>query len=225
MPVAKKSIQEVETLREWLNRHNVNKDEQLSEFKNLFYSLDLEMKQLHESGFCITSFHVHDILISGHFVKYKKIRNLYYEDREELIRKNIFYLSCLAIGIYDDCLGYINPENPRDLKDNFSSFATFLPEDVVPYYKGIIERDATVYLSDYMKAKVEKERAKEQKILDSVSNTSAPNKGSYSKSTLIGRLYADENSSNMAAFVQIVLFPVIILLLAILIPIMIILNH
>lgn len=222
MPMANDNIQEVETLEDWLRRHNINKDEQLPEFQRLFYQMDFTMKRLHETGVYISSFHVQDILVSGESIKYMKTRNLYYEDREEFIRKNIFYLSCLAIGIYDDCLRYINPESAKDLKMNFSSFATFLPEEVAPYYKGIIERDATVYLSDYIKERAKREQDKELKLLDQNTGTS---KGSYSKSTLAGKLYVEENStSNIAAFVQVVLFPIMILFLSIFIPIMIIIS-
>ena len=97
----------------------------------------------------------------------------------------------------------------------------FIPEDVVPYYKGIFQRDANVYLSDYVKAKVERDRIRDVSMLNQDGSSNNKNISTYSKSTLAGRLFADDNK---AAFIQLVLFPVIILLLAILIPIMIILG-
>lgn len=212
------------TLKKWLNSHNSNHDSEIAEFQKLFYNMDLNMKNIHERGYYITDFNINNILISDNKVKFNGVKKLFYEDQEYFIRKNIFYMSCLAIGVYNDCLNYINPENSKSLKDNFQYFTNFIPADVVPYYKGIVERDARVYLSDYVKAKVAQERKKEQSLLDISGQNSSSSKSSNmvkSKSTLVGRLYSDDNT---AAFVQIVLFPVIIILLSILIPIFIIIN-
>ncbi len=211
------------TLKEWLLRHNINKDSDISDFKNLFNRMDFSMKKLHQSGKYVTSFHIEDIVIFGEGVYYAKTSKLYLDDQDYMIHRNIVYLSCLAIGIYGDCLGYIHPDYMSNIRDNFSSFSMFIPEDVVPYYKGIIERDSNVYLSDYVKSKIESDIERDRNILDQ-GNSSSNHKGisTYSKSTFVGRLLADD--SNKAAFIQLVLFPVIIFLLAILIPIMIILG-
>lgn len=219
----KKNDASICTLREWLLEHNVNKDKDkdIPEFKNLIYHLDFTMKNLHHAGEFITSFNIDDILVSGQFVKYTRTSKLYYEDRDYLIHKNIIYLSCFALGVYNDCLNYINPDNLSGIKENFSAFSMFIPEDVVPYYKGIFQRDANVYLSDYVKAKVERDRIRDVSMLNQDGSSNNKNISTYSKSTLAGRLFADDNK---AAFIQLVLFPVIILLLAILIPIMIILG-
>lgn len=220
------SVSNICTLGEWLSEHNVNKDKEIPDFKKLFYNLDMGMKNLHEKGEYVTSFNINDILISGDFVKYNKTSDLYYEDSDYFIHKNIFYLSCLAIGVYNDCLNYINPENVEGVKENFSDFATFIPEDVLSYYKGIVERDASVYLSDYVNARVDREINTNKSLLESadqpLGNSNANKKSSsYSKSTLIGKLYTDDNNG---AFIKFILFPVIIILLAILIPIMVILG-
>lgn len=211
------------TLKEWLSRHNINKDHDIADFKNLFNRMDLSMKRLHQSGKYITSFHVDDIFIFDQGIYYAKTSKLYLDDRDYMIHRNIIYLSCLAVGVYGDCLGYIHPDYMSNIRANFSSFSMFIPEDVVPYYKGIIERDSNVYLSDYIKARVERDIDRDRNLLGQ-GETASNHKGisTYSKSTFAGRMLTDD--SNKAAFIQLILFPVIIFLMAILIPIMIILG-
>lgn len=213
------------SLKVWLSEHNVNKGKDIGSFKKLFYNLDFEMKSLHRMGEYVYSFNIDDILVYDDSVKYKKTSRLYSDDRQYIINKNIFYLSCLAIGIYNDCLDFINPENLIGVRELFSSFVDFIPEDVLPYYKGIIERESSVYLCDYVRAKVDREIEANKNLLESDSspliNGSSKNVQNYTKSTLAGRIFADDNTS---AFIKLILFPVIIFLLAILIPIMAILK-
>lgn len=211
------------TLKEWLLGHNINKDSDIPNFKKLFNCMDLSMKRLHQDGEYVTSFNIDDILVFDQYVRYTKTSKLYFEDRDYMIHRNIVYLACLAIGVYSDCLSYINPDNMRYIRSNFSSFATVIPEDVVPYYKGVVERDANVYLNDFIRAKAEREIQRDRSMLDQ-GDFSSNNKNisTYSKSTFAGRMLADD--SNKSAFIQLVLFPVVIFLLAILIPIMIILG-
>lgn len=226
--MANKDIENVQTLKQWILAHNVNSDKDLKEFGNLFYNLDLGMRKLHDNGYYVASFNINSILIQGDFVQFQGVNKFPFDNKEYFVHQNIYYLSCLAIGIYNDCLDYINPDNKEMLKTNFESFSEFIPSDVVPYYKGIIMRDSTVYLSDYIKSKVQIEIQKEQESLGGSFNSSNKSRGAstYTKSTLMGKLYSDrEDNSNISAFIQIFLFPIIILLLAILIPIIIILNH
>ena len=124
-------------------------------------------------------------------------------------------MSCLALGTYNSCLDYINPENKSVLKEVYPDFSSFIPDEVKPYYKGIFERDAGVYLCDYVDAR----RQKDINDLDSTINA---NSRSYNKSTLAGRLYDSDN--NIAAFAAVYVFPAIIFLMAIVIPLLIIIS-
>lgn len=213
------------TLYEWLLKHNVNNEKELDEYKKLFYKLDLNMKNLHLNNYYVDDFNINNIMVGDNFVSFNSVKKLSFENKDYLIHKNIYYLSCLALGVYNDCLQYINPENSKGIRDNFSVFSEFIPTDLVPYYRGIFVNNANVYLSDYVKARLQREQQRQQSILDSSSSSSSNKKVStYSKSTLIGKLYSD-TEDNKSAFIQIILFPVIILLMAILIPIMLILAQ
>ena len=209
------------TLREWLAFHNIRSSEGLDELKNIFCNMDRELKRMHSNNYYVKSFNIESIFISGEFVKYNDIGMFDNDYRRDYINKNIYYLACLQLGIYSDCLEYINPENKSYLKESFDSFAIFLPEDVSLYYKGVFVNELNIYLDDFLKAKLKREIGNNNSLLD---EGSGKNQGMrYSKSTAVGRIMSDDN--NIAAFITIWLFPVIILLLAIIIPLMIILSQ
>ncbi len=211
---------DIYTLKEWLTFHNIKSNEGISELKNIFSNMDREMKKLHSSNYYIKSFNVNNILISGDYIKYIDVGILDNDYRRDYINKNIYYLACLQLGIYSDCLEYINPENKNYLKEEFDSFSIFLPEDVMLYYKGIFVNELNIYLDDFLRAKLKREIGNNSYLVDDGSSRSQGMH--YSKSTMVGRIMNDDNST--AAFIAILLFPVIILLLAIIIPLMIILS-
>ena len=128
----------------------------------------------------------------------------------------------MAIGIYNECLQFIRPDNKASMKENFSYFSSLIPKDMISYYNGIINNNATVYLSDYVDA-----YNKRINISD-VSSSSVNNKYTSEKdkvlvkSTEYGKLFSEMNAS---AFAMIYIFPAIIFLMAILIPILIIINR
>ena len=112
----------------------------------------------------------------------------------------------------------INPNSKAFLKENFNEFAFFIPDDNKPYYRGIIERESKVYLSDYMDAKIKRDIEKESENLGEGINNSRQ----LNKSTMAGRLLNDESNSSIAGYALIYAFAGIIFLLALLIPLLII---
>ncbi len=211
----------IESVASWISYHNVNNNKDLELFKRLFYNMDKEMKKLHMNNYYIKDFNINNILVSGDYIKYTAI-SLLDSDKSYFINRNIYYLACFELAIYSECLNYINPDNKEYLKENFNDFAVFIPNDFLAYYKGIFVNGSSVYLSDYMNIKSKREM-KDSTSFGNNSNISTNGKNmSYNKSTLAGRLLTDDNK---AAFIQVFLFPVIIILLAILIPLMIILSR
>ncbi len=207
---------DVLNLNEWLIRHNVNKESEEQNFKKLFYNMDLKMKKLHRKGYYIDSFKGEDILIQGNNVEFNSLKKMYQEDSDYIIRKNIYFSAVTAISIYCSCM--INPNSKAFLKENFNEFAFFIPDDNKPYYRGIIERESKVYLSDYMDAKIKRDIEKESENLGEGINNSRQ----LNKSTMAGRLLNDESNSSIAGYALIYAFAGIIFLLAILIPLLII---
>lgn len=209
---------DVLTLNEWLIHHNVNKDSEQQNFLKLFYNMDSKMKKLHRKGYYIDSFSGNDILIQGNNVEFNSIKKLYQDDSEYIIRKNIYYSAITAVGIYCSCI--LSPNNKIFLRENFNEFAFFIPDDVKPYYRGIIERDAKVYLSDFMDTKIKQQIEKESENL----GEGYANGRQLNKSTMVGKLLNDDNNNAVAGYGFIYIFSAIIFLLAILIPLLLIIS-
>ena len=63
-----------------------------------------------------------------------------------MIKEDIFNSSLIQVGIYSKSLKYLNPEF---LKENFDDFPQFIPQGDVPYYRGVIQRGASVYFCEF----------------------------------------------------------------------------
>lgn len=206
------------------------------ELREVFINMDLAMKYIHEKGYCIKSFDPKDIEILNNSLKQIKYNtllempnNLY--DKKELIKEDIYSSSFLQIGIYTKCLAYMNPSF---LKENFDSFAIFLPSEDVAYYKGIVQRGASVYFSEYV---VERKKRDLKVLEDEIGDTSNSNQRGRSLVKTNGRGYSnydlvDQNitinesiysqlNNKEAAFINYVIFPIIIMLLGFLTGILI----
>jgi hypothetical protein len=130
-------------LSDWLKLGHTDEEIRLA-----FFSMDCTMKYLHQKGYAIETFRPEEIEIlndSVDEIKYNTLVALDPSDRER-VHNDIYRSAFLQVGIYTNCLNYMKPQF---LKDNFDSFATFLPEGDEPYYRGIIERGASVYFSDF----------------------------------------------------------------------------
>lgn len=145
----KKSIDSI-TMQEWLSQHHSQE-----EYQTLFINMDLAMKYIHDQDYYIESFALDTIEILNHSVKQIKFNRLHempvdFSSQKNIVRENIFLSTVLQIGIYANCLPYFRGEAITYLKQNFGDFSIFLPEEDVPYYRGVIERGASVYFSSYV---------------------------------------------------------------------------
>lgn len=215
------------TLQEWLDKYHLPE-----ELQTFFINMDIAMKYIHEQGYYIESFALDSIEILNDSIKQIRFDSLQefpsdFIKQKELVKNNIFLSAVLQIGVYANCLQYFRPETMQFLKENFDQFSIFLPEEDVPYYKGVIERGASVYLSSY-----EGERKKRDLVnLDKqVSEDSASSNGkkliksnmsSYNAEDLIPSnekenefIYASLSKKD-AAFIKILIYPILILLLGI----------
>ena len=70
------------------------------------------------------------------------------------------------------------------LKLNFDEFAKFLPDGEAPYYRGVIQRNAPVYLNEFLneKAKRELEKYKDEEIKNSDYNSYNGSNAAYMRS-------------------------------------------
>ena len=145
----KKNVESI-TLQEWLSKYHLQ-----DELQSFFINMDIAMKYIHDQGYYIKSFALDSIELLNNSIKQVKFDEveempLNFSQQKELVHNNVFLSTVLQIGVYAKCLQYFTDETMQFLKENFDQFAIFLPEEDVPYYKGIVERGATVYYSEYV---------------------------------------------------------------------------
>ena len=144
--------EEAISLDEWIYLHPEEEDK-----RSVFLNLDRALKYLHEHGYYVESFRPSQIFIlneDDRYVLFKDLTPLSSSAFEEQIQANLFQSSVLQIGIHSGTLEHLNADF---LKQNFDEFVQLLPEEDVPYYRGIIQRGSIVYYSDYMLAKSNKD--------------------------------------------------------------------
>lgn len=156
------------TLIEWLK--SIRSEE---EKRELLLNLDIALKYLNDRGIMVTSFNPNDIEIIDNNIKeimFNKIDHMK-GSNDYVVRNNIYEEAKLALGVY---LNYFDGFNDEFLKNNYDEFVFALPPDDVNYYKGIIVRGSSVYLSEFdlEKRKRDLSKLEEEVKGDSDSNDS-----------------------------------------------------
>ena len=202
------------TLSEWVNSHHSE-----DEMRSIFLNMDRALKYIHEHGYCIDVFHPTEINVlnnDDNYVQFKKLVELSkdYEIAKQMMREDIFRSAFIQIGMYTNSLNYLNPDF---LKENFDSFAQFIPSDDVPYYRGVIQRGATVYLCEFF---LEKRKRELEDLGKQVGDVSAeitaindPSPAELTNTKINNQIYRQINGISEAAFLNIALVPMIILIL------------
>ena len=216
------------SLDEWLSFHT-SEDER----REMFLNMDKALKYIHEHGHCIEVFYPTEIQILGDrvdHIKFNALTPLAFNDRERktMINEDIFRSSLIQIGIYSNTLKYLTPDF---LKSNFDSFIQFLPNGDVPYYRGIVQRGATVYFSDYANEKANRDFADLENQLGDGAGKESSGKalaktGAFragiepiSNDSINDDIYRQINGLKDSAFVSCVIIPTIILICMIIIGI------
>ena len=186
------------------------------------------MKYVHEHGYCIKTFDPREIEILNNSLNQIKFNTLLEipDDnfsKSEFVREDIYNSSFIQIGIYTNCLEYLKPDF---LRDNFDSFATFLPEDDVSYYKGIVERGASVYFSDYVLEKKKRDLASLENEIGGEasgydkqlvkSNGQSILDDSHINDAINSNIYKQISNNADAAFINLLVYPTILLVISVL---------
>lgn len=220
----KKEVERV-TLQEWFSNYHTQED-----LQNLFVNMDLAMKYIHDQGYYIGSFALNSIELLNNSIKQVRFDQLQempynFSEQKKIVRDNIFLSAVLQIGIYANCLQYFRPETMEFLKSNFAQFSLFLPEEDVPYYRGIIERGAAVYFSAYVGERKKRDLTNLEKEFGDETNANGHGKalvkksGDYTATDLVPQnvkeneiIYASL-SKKEAAFARSLIYPILVLLL------------
>lgn len=145
-----KKNEEFPTLFEWLSEHHSDE-----EIREVFLYMDMALKYIHEHNYCIEVFypsHIHVLNGDPHYIRFDNLIKLSDDqaERRSMIREDLFNSTLIQVGIYTNTLKNLTPEV---LKDYFDDLSKFVPDGDVPYYRGIVQRGASVYFSEYASEK------------------------------------------------------------------------
>ena len=211
------------TLDEYTKTYHNN-----DEYTRLFYVMDSTMKYIHGKGYYVINFNPKNIVVgvtnnNEDYVNFKSI-DVMDDDITNKINNNIYNLAFLEIGLLSETLDYLRPDF---LKQNFSQFKIFIPENLVNYYQMILVNGSHHYLSEYLEIKNKQEITKLTKSLEEDGGSSRGR--SYVKST--GHYGNDDNNvvdfpsipkkkdNDIAAFVTNYALAFVVLASSLLIPI------
>ena len=174
-----------ETLDEYTKSYHNN-----DEYTRLFYVMDSTMKYIHGKGYYVINFNPKNIVVgvtndNRDFVNFKNI-DVMDDDITDKINSNIYNLAFLEVGLLSETLEHLRPDF---LKQNFSQFKIFIPENLVNYYQMILVNRGHTYLCDYIEIKNKQEIAKLNKALEEEGSSKGR---SYVKST--GHYGEDEDN-------------------------------
>lgn len=209
-PFKKQEIESA-TLEQWVQTHYSE-----DELRSIFLNMDRALKYIHDHGYCIEVFYPTEIKVLNNeddHIQFNKLVELSQDSsiRREMIKEDIFNSSLIQIGIYSKSLKYLTPEF---LKDNFDSFSQFIPADDIPYYRGVVQRGASVYFCEYAVEKRNRDLIELEKQLGDDENKTLikqPQNEDLTNNKVNDQIYRQINGLRDAAFVNLLLIPTIIL--------------
>ena len=213
------------TLSEWVHEHYSE-----DEMRSIFLNMDRALKYIHEHGYCIDVFYPTEINVLNNdddYVQFKKLVELSKDPSisREMIKEDIFKSSLVQIGLYSNTLNYMNPEF---LKENFDSFTQFIPQDDVPYYRGVIQRGASVYYCEYSIERRKRDLEDLEKQLGDLDDAdrkvieSTPSEAEMTNKKVNDLIYRQISGVyESAAFLNILIIPIVILIIIMLVMIVI----
>lgn len=182
--------------------------------RKAFITMDLMLKQLHQSGYVVTSFEPSTIIFQDGYYSFDSIQRLEqsrFEDKEEAIIDNIAKLSTLAVSCY---LSEYNLDqgllSTGVISVNYNRLESLIPVEDRAYYRSVLVDSyqlkklsgEVVYYSDYI-INMEKQ------------NQGVGNSHSLVRATDIGKAFAtkDEAAFGHTFFLMTVVSSIMVLLI------------
>ncbi len=222
----KKPVVEKTSLLEWVKEHHSDE-----EMREVFLNMDIALKYIHDHGYCIEVFYPTHIEILNNKPDHIQFDNLLELSKnpmtsKEMIQEDIFNSSLIQIGLYTNT---INSLTPDFLRDNFDELTRFVPEGDVPYYRGVVQRGASVYFCEYAVERMHRDlEALDKEIAEAeggkpLQKSNGHFGGNYyddaslSNDQINDAIYKQINGLNDVAFVSYLLIPTIALVTLIII--------
>lgn len=208
-------------LKDWFKESHSDDDK-----RNLFLYMDFAMRYVHDRGYCVSTFNPTEIEILNNSIKQIKFNTLYKmpeddpEYQEYLKNEDIFNSSAVQILLYSNF-----PMNTKTdfLKQNFEEFISFLPETDIPYYRGVIERGASVYFTEYELERVKRENENLENELKELNTPKDNIINDYKKKKDLSKMFTNDkinnaiyrkiNSIQESAFINVLLYPTVVIVL------------
>jgi hypothetical protein len=202
------------TLFDWVNRHHSE-----DSMREVFLNMDIALKYIHDHGYCIEVFYPTNIEILNNnpdYVLFDSLLELPNDqiERKNMIKEDIFNSSLIQIGLYTNTMRSLTPEF---LRENFDEIARFVPEGDVPYYRGVVQRGASVYFNEYALEKMNRDLEQlEKQIAESDGDKSVIKEKHYENEPLTNNrindsIYKQINGLKDVAFISYLLIPTLIL--------------
>ena len=218
----KKPDEDKVTLFDWVREHYSDEEK-----REVFLNMDIALKYIHDHGYCIAQFYPSKIEILDNqpdHVQFDEITELSdnMSEKSEMIKEDIFNSSLIQIGIYTNTLKHLTPVFFILF---FDEIARFLPEGDVPYYRGVVQRGASVYFSEFALEKMNRDLIQlEQQISESegyklkeIDYNGNRKVDNLSNDRINDAIYKQISGYREAAFISGMLVPTLIVLSTILI--------
>lgn len=209
------NLNEAVSLSSWIGSF---RDEE--EMREIFLNMDRAMKYIHDRGYCVQSFDPNNIKILNNSIDQIKFDILPlpedYTERKKYVKEDIYNSSFIQIGLYAKCLPYLKKDF---LKANFDRFSEFLPSGDVPYYRGVIDRGASVYFCEYASEKANRDLAELERELGEDGKMLSSSVPKFDNTRVNDRIndsiYKQLSNRKDAAFVTFLIFPTALLVLGV----------
>lgn len=201
-------------LLEWVSEHHSDE-----EMREVFLNMDIALKYIHDHGYCIRVFHPTAIEVLNDrpdYIQFDELMELPQIpiDKKNMIKEDIFNSALVQIGLYTNTLKQITP---IALRSNFDDFARFLPEGDVPYYRGVVQRGASVYFNEFAVERMNRDLEQlDKQIQESEGGRSLQkSNGHYESEPLTNdrindNIYKQINGLRDSAFISYLLIPTMV---------------
>ena len=202
------------TLLDWVKEHHSEE-----ELREVFLNMDIALKYIHDHGYCIGVFYPSAIEVlydRPDYIQFDHLVELSQNSvaRKNMIKEDIFNSTLIQIGLYTNTLKQLTP---KTLRENFDDFSRFIPEGDVPYYRGVVQRGASVYFNEYALEKMNRDLEQLDKQIQESEGGRPLQKsnGHYSAEPLSNNrinddIYKQINGLKEAAFVSSLIIPTIV---------------
>lgn len=210
-PFREKEV-EKSSLLEWVGMHRSEES-----LKKVFLNMDIALKYIHDHGYCIEVFYPTQIEILNNdpsYIQFDHLIELSSDpiNRKQNIKEDLFRSALVQIGIYTNTLKSLTPSF---LREHFDELSRFIPEGDVPYYRGVVQRGASVYLSEYAAEKAKRDLEQLNKELqgeDGIKNVPSHFESEpLTNDKINDAIYKQINGMKDVAFISYLLIPTIIL--------------